>query len=99
MNRGFGILALFTCASGTGKTMTAEFLAYDLYRKQFRIDLLSIVTKYIGETEKNRSNMLPKVEDVGAMLLFDEGNALFGNCSIVWDLCDRYANIEISYLV
>lgn len=93
-----GIIALFTGASGTGKTMAAEVLARDLHRELYRIDLTRVVSKYIGETEKNLSHLFTEAADSGAILFFDEADALFGKLSEVKDSHDRYANIEISYL-
>lgn len=97
--RGLGISALFTGASGTGKTMAAEVLANDLNLDVFRIDLSAVVSKYIGETEKNLRRIFDAAEVGGAILLFDEADALFGKRSEVKDSHDRYANIEVSYLL
>lgn len=97
--RARGITALFAGASGTGKTMAAEVLAGELRLDLFRIDLASIVSKYIGETEKNLSRVFDAAEDGGIILLFDEADALFGKRSDVKDSHDRYANIEVSYLL
>jgi hypothetical protein len=97
--RGLGISALFSGASGTGKTMAAEVLANELRLDLFRIDLSSVVSKYIGETEKNLAHVFDSAETGGAILLFDEADALFGKRSEVKDSHDRYANIEISYLL
>ena len=97
--RGLGISALFAGASGTGKTMAAEVLAADLRLDLYRIDLSQVVSKYIGETEKNLSRVFDAAEEGGAILLFDEADALFGKRSEVKDSHDRYANIEISYLL
>jgi hypothetical protein len=99
MNRGFGINALFTGESGTGKTMAAEVLANELRLHLYRIDLASVVSKYIGETEKNLRRLFDAAEDGGAILFFDEADALFGKRSEVKDSHDRYANIEINYLL
>lgn len=96
---GFGISALFAGESGTGKTMAAEVLANDLGLDLYRIDLSQVVSKYIGETEKNLRKVFNASEDGGAILLFDEADALFGKRSEVKDSHDRYANIEISYLL
>ncbi|MBN1569769.1 MAG: ATP-binding protein [Acidobacteria bacterium] len=98
-NRGLGISALFSGESGTGKTMAAEVLAIDLQLDLFRIDLSQVVSKYIGETEKNLRRVFDAAEDGGAILLFDEADALFGKRSEVKDSHDRYANIEVSYLL
>ena len=97
--RGLGISALFAGSSGTGKTMAAEVLANDLRLDLYRIDLSQVVSKYIGETEKNLRRVFDAAEDGGAVLLFDEADALFGKRSEVKDSHDRYANIEVSYLL
>jgi hypothetical protein len=97
--RGLGISALFTGASGTGKTLAAEVLANELCLDLYRIDLSQVVSKYIGETEKNLRRVFDAAEEGGAILLFDEADALFGKRSEVKDSHDRYANIEISYLL
>ncbi|HXI26415.1 MAG TPA: ATP-binding protein [Pyrinomonadaceae bacterium] len=99
MNRGFGISALFAGESGTGKTMAAEVLANDLRLNLYRIDLSAVVSKYIGETEKNLRKLFDAAERGGAILFFDEADALFGKRSEVKDSHDRYANIEINYLL
>ena len=97
--RGLGISALFAGSSGTGKTMAAEVLARELRLDLYRIDLSSVVNKYIGETEKNLRRVFDAAEEGGAILLFDEADALFGKRSEVKDSHDRYANIEVSYLL
>jgi len=97
--RGLGISALFAGASGTGKTMAAEVLAGELRLDLYRIDLSSVVSKYIGETEKNLRRVFDAAEAGGAILLFDEADALFGKRSDVKDSHDRHANIEVSYLL
>jgi hypothetical protein len=99
MNRGLGINALFAGESGTGKTMAAEVIANDLRLNLYRIDLSAVVSKYIGETEKNLRRLFDAAEDGGAILFFDEADALFGKRSEVKDSHDRYANIEINYLL
>lgn len=99
MNRGLGINALFTGESGTGKTMAAEVIANDLKLNLYRIDLSAVVSKYIGETEKNLRRLFDAAEDGGAILFFDEADALFGKRSEVRDSHDRYANIEVNYLL
>lgn len=99
MTRGFGINALFAGDSGTGKTMAAEVLANELDLALYRIDLSAVVSKYIGETEKNLRRLFDAAESGGAILLFDEADALFGKRSEVKDSHDRYANIEINYLL
>lgn len=97
--RGLGISALFAGESGTGKTLAAEVLAHELQLDLYRIDLSAVVSKYIGETEKNLRRVFDAAEDSGAILLFDEADALFGKRSEVKDSHDRYANIEVSYLL
>ena len=97
--RGLGISALFAGASGTGKTMAAEVLANELRLDLYRIDLSSVVSKYIGETEKNLRRVFDAAEAGGSILLFDEADALFGKRSEVKDSHDRYANIEVGYLL
>ena len=97
--RGLGISALFAGPSGTGKTMAAEVLANELRLDLYRIDLSSVVSKYIGETEKNLRRVFDAAEESGAILLFDEADALFGKRSEVKDSHDRYANIEVGYLL
>jgi SpoVK/Ycf46/Vps4 family AAA+-type ATPase len=97
--RGLGISALFTGESGTGKTMAAEVLANDLDVDLYRVDLSGVVSKYIGETEKNLRGLFDAVERGGAILFFDEADALFGKRSEVRDSHDRYANIEVDYLL
>ncbi len=99
MNRGLGISALFSGESGTGKSMAAEVLANELRLDLYRIDLSSVVSKYIGETEKNLRRLFDAAETGGALLFFDEADALFGKRSEVRDAHDRYANIEVNYLL
>jgi ATP-dependent 26S proteasome regulatory subunit len=99
LSRGLGIMVLFTGESGTGKTMSAEVIANDLNLNLYRIDLSGVVSKYIGETEKNLRRLFDAAEDGGAILFFDEADALFGKRSQVKDSHDRYANIEINYLL
>jgi ATPase family associated with various cellular activities (AAA)/Winged helix domain, variant len=99
MSRGLGISALFAGDSGTGKTMAAEVIANDLQLNLYRIDLSAVVSKYIGETEKNLRRLFDAAENGGAILFFDEADALFGKRSEVKDSHDRYANIEINYLL
>jgi vesicle-fusing ATPase len=98
-SRGLGISALFAGASGTGKTLAAEIMANELHLDLYRIDLSQVVSKYIGETEKNLRRVFDAAETAGAVLLFDEADALFGKRSEVKDSHDRYANIEVSYLL
>jgi hypothetical protein len=94
-----GITALFHGASGTGKTLAAEVIANESGLDLYRIDLAGVVSKYIGETEKNLRQIFDAAEDGGAVLLFDEADALFGKRTEVRDSHDRYANIEVSYLL
>jgi hypothetical protein len=97
--RGLGISALFEGPSGTGKTMAAEVLARQLDLDLWRIDLSQVVSKYIGETERNLRVVFDAAESGAAVLLFDEADALFGTRTEVKDSHDRYANIEVSYLL
>ncbi|MFL6672250.1 MAG: ATP-binding protein [Massilia sp.] len=99
MNRGLGISALFAGDSGTGKTMAAEVIARELKLLMYRIDLSAVVSKFIGETEKNLRRLFDAADDSGAILFFDEADALFGKRSEVKDSHDRYANIEVNYLL
>ena len=97
--RGRGVTALFAGASGTGKSMSAEALAGELGVPLFKVELASVVDKYIGETEKNLEEVFRSVENDDGVLLFDEADALFGKRSEVSDARDRYANIEVAYLL
>ncbi len=99
MNRGLSISALFAGESGTGKTMAAEVIANELGLSLYRIDLSAVVSKYIGETEKNLRKLFDAAEEGGSILFFDEADALFGRRSEVKDSHDRYANIEVNYLL
>jgi hypothetical protein len=99
MSRGLGIGVLFTGDAGVGKTMAAEVIAYHLKLNLYRIDLSAVVSKYIGETEKNLRRLFDAAEGGAAILFFDEADALFGKRSEVKDSHDRYANIEINYLL
>ncbi len=96
---GLGISALFAGVSGTGKTLAARVMASELDLDIYHIDLSAIVSKYIGETEKNLEQIFSTAENSGAILLFDEADALFGKRSQVNDSKDRYANMEVSYLL
>ena len=98
-SRGHGLATLFAGESGTGKTLAAEVLAHTLQLDLYRIDLSAVVSKYIGETEKNLRKVFDAAEDCGAILLFDEADALFGKRTEVKDSHDRHANIEVSYLL
>jgi hypothetical protein len=97
--RGLGVSALFAGPSGTGKTLASEVLANDLLLDLYRVDLSQVVSKYIGETEKNLRRVFDAAEEGGVVLLFDEADAIFGKRSEVKDSHDRYANIEVSYLL
>jgi AAA+ superfamily predicted ATPase len=99
LSHGKGISALFSGPPGTGKTMAAEVIARELGLDLFKIDLAAVVSKYIGETEKNLERIFTAATDANAILFFDEADALFGKRSEVRDAHDRYANIEISYLL
>jgi MoxR-like ATPase len=96
---GQGLVALFAGESGTGKTLAAEAIAREVDLDLYRVDLASLVSKYIGETEKNLKRLFDAAELSGAVLLFDEADALFGKRSEVKDSHDRYANIEVAYLL
>ncbi|MGA2350001.1 MAG: ATP-binding protein [Terracidiphilus sp.] len=97
--RGLGLSALFAGPSGTGKTLAAEVLAHELHLDLYRIDLSAVISKYIGETEKNLKQVFDAAESGGCLLLFDEADALFGKRAEVKDSHDRYANIEVGYLL
>lgn len=94
-----GVIALFAGPSGTGKTLAAEVLAGDLGLDLYRVDLSSVVSKYIGETEKNLERIFTAAAAADLVLFFDEADALFGKRSEVSDAHDRYANIEVAYLL
>ena len=97
--RGLGISALFAGTSGTGKTMAAEVLGNELQLDVYRIDLSSVIDKYIGETEKNLKRIFDAAEGGGVILLFDEADALFGKRTEIKDSHDRHANVGVSYLL
>jgi hypothetical protein len=99
LNRGLGLTVLFAGESGTGKTMAAEVIARELDLDLYRIDLSAVVNKYIGETEKNLRKIFDAAEAGGVILFFDEADALFGKRTEVKDSHDRYANIEVNYLL
>ncbi|MCA9422772.1 MAG: ATP-binding protein, partial [Nitrospira sp.] len=99
LSLGKGVNALFSGPSGTGKTMAAEVIAQELELDMYKIDLAKIVSKYIGETEKNLSRIFEEAGSSNAILFFDEADALFGRRSEVKDSHDRYANIEVGYLL
>jgi hypothetical protein len=94
-----GLTALFAGSSGTGKTMAAEVLAFEMGLDLYVVDLASVVDKYVGETEKNLDRIFAEAESVNGVLLFDEADALFGKRSDVSDAHDRYANVEVAYLL
>jgi DNA polymerase III delta prime subunit len=96
---GRGLTALFAGEPGTGKTMAAQVLARELGLELFRVDLSRVMSKYIGETEKNLSRLFDDARSSGAILFFDEADALFGKRTEVKDAHDRYANLEIGYLL
>jgi SpoVK/Ycf46/Vps4 family AAA+-type ATPase len=99
LSLGKGLNVLFTGSPGTGKTMAAEVMARELRLDLYRIDLSQVVSKYIGESEKNLDKIFTAAENSNAILFFDEADALFGKRSEVRDSHDRYANVEISYLL
>ena len=99
LSLGKGLNALFSGPSGTGKTMAAEIISNDLHLDLYKIDLSQVVSKYIGETEKNLDKIFTEAQTSNAILFFDEADALFGKRSEVKDAHDRYANIEIGYLL
>ncbi|MGH3117620.1 MAG: ATP-binding protein, partial [Gaiellales bacterium] len=98
-SKGRGITALFAGDSGTGKTMSAEVVAGDLGLELYVIDLSTVIDKYIGETEKNLDRIFAEADRVNGVLLFDEADAIFGKRSEVKDSHDRYANVEVAYLL
>ena len=99
LSMGKGLNALFAGPSGTGKTMAAEVIAGDLGLDLYKIDLSTVMSKYVGETEKNLERIFSAARNSNAILFFDEADALFGKRSEVRDAHDRYANVEISYLL
>jgi len=99
ISRGLGIKALFIGPNSTGKTAAAKILASELHLNLYRIDLSQVVSKYIGETEKNLQRVFDAAEDSGAILFFDEADTLFSKRSKVKDSHDHYDNIEVSYLL
>ena len=99
LSLGKGLNVLFSGLPGTGKTMAAEAIANDLQLDLYRIDLSQVVSKYIGETEKNLEQIFTAAENTNAILLFDEADAIFGKRSEVKDARDRYANLEVAYLL
>jgi SpoVK/Ycf46/Vps4 family AAA+-type ATPase len=99
LSLGKGVTALFAGPSGTGKTMAAEIVAGELGLDLYKIDLSGVISKYIGDTEKNLDRIFNAAENANGILFFDEADALFGKRSEVRDSHDRYANVEISYLL
>lgn len=99
LSLGKGLNGLFAGESGTGKTMAADIMAGQLGQDLYKIDLSMLVSKYIGETEKNLNRVFTEAQTSNAILFFDEADAIFGKRSEVKDSHDRYANIEISYLL
>jgi SpoVK/Ycf46/Vps4 family AAA+-type ATPase len=99
LGSGDGLTVMFCGQSGTGKTMAAQVIANDLGLEAFHVDVSAIVSKYIGETEKNLERLFAAATDAGALMVFDEADALFGKRSAVTDARDRYANLEVSYLL
>ena len=99
ITRGSGVTALFAGQSGTGKSLAAEVIAGELGLALYRVDLSGVVSKYIGETERNLRRVFDAADEGGSLLLFDEADALFGRRSEVKDSHDRYANIEVNYLL
>jgi AAA+ superfamily predicted ATPase len=99
LSLGKGLNVLFAGPSGTGKTMAAEIIANELGLDLHKIDLATVVSKYIGETEKNLDRIFKEAQDSNSILFFDEADAIFGKRSEVRDSHDRYANLEIAYLL
>jgi Winged helix domain, variant/ATPase family associated with various cellular activities (AAA) len=99
LSYGKGVTALFAGGSGTGKTLAAEVVAAELGLDLYRIDLATVISKYIGDTEKNLDRIFTAAETANAILFFDEAEALFGKRSEIKDAHDRYANVETAYLL
>lgn len=99
VSMGMGLIALFTGSSGTGKTMAAELLAREQGVDLYKVDLSAVVSKYVGETEKNLSRVFAEAEDANAIIFFDEADALFGKRGEVKEAQDRWANMEVNYLL
>jgi SpoVK/Ycf46/Vps4 family AAA+-type ATPase len=93
------VTALFVGEKGSGRTRAAQVIAHDLGVELYRIDLSAVVSKYIGETEKNLGRIFDQAETTGAVLMFDEADPLFGECSEVTDSHHRYANLEVAYVL
>ena len=94
-----GLFVLFVGPSGSGKTMAAELLARRLHLGLYRVDLSVVLSKYIGETEKNLERIFEEAERTGAILFFEEADALFGKRTEVKDSHDRYGNVEVAYML
>ena len=99
LSSGKGLTVLFSGSPGTGKTLAAEIIAHELQLDLYKIDLSQMVSKYFGETEKNLNRVFNAAEQSNAILLFDEADAIFGKRSEVKDAHDRYANLEVAYLL
>ncbi|QZY57549.1 ATP-binding protein [Crassaminicella profunda] len=99
LSYGKGLSILFTGPPGTGKTMASQVIANELYLEIYKVDLSQMVSKYIGETEKNLKELFDEAKKSNTILLFDEADALFGKRSEVKDSHDRYANVETSFLL
>lgn len=99
LSLGKGLITLFAGSSGTGKTMAAELLAREQGVDLYKVDLSAVVSKYVGETEKNLKQVFNEAEDANAIIFFDEADALFGKRGEVKDARDRWANIEVNYLL
>jgi SpoVK/Ycf46/Vps4 family AAA+-type ATPase len=99
LSLGKGLIALFTGSTGTGKTMAAELLAQEQQVDLYKVDLSAVVSKYVGETEKNLSQVFAEAEDANAIIFFDEADALFGRRGEVKEARDRWANFEVNYLL
>ncbi len=99
LSLGKGLITLFTGSSGTGKTMAAELLGHEYGMQIYKVDLAAVVSKYVGETEKNLSRVFDEAEDANAILFFDEGEALFGKRGEIKEARDRWANTEVNYLL
>ena len=93
------LVALFAGASGTGKTMTAALLSREFGMDVYRVDLSSLISKFVGETEKNLARLFVEAERCNAMLFFDEADAMFGKRGEVSDARDRWANLEVDFLL
>ena len=99
LSMGKGLIAVFAGSSGTGKTMAAELLAREYGMQLYKVDLSAVVSKYVGETEKNLARMFKEAEDANAILLFDDGEVMFAKRGEVKEARDRWANIEASFLL